>query len=133
MKKSTYILIIFIILVILDALTDSLFFQGMKFGSKIIENVYKIGLFIVPIFYVRGFKLKDILYLGLLYWFLHITLFDISFNLISGFYANYVGTTSGYYDVIMYKLSTWQFYILKVWFLILAYIIFIKKVRDEKY
>ena len=132
MKKSIFILIIFIILILLDAFTDALFYNGYMSNSKIIENIYKVGLFTVPILYIKGFNWKDILYLGLLYWFLHIALFDTAFNLMAGFYASYVGTTSGYYDVLMHKLSTWQFYVLKVWFLTLAGIIFIKKVRDEK-
>lgn len=105
--KTDLILLLTPFLILLDSLTDVLWFRGDKAGSKIIENVYKTGLIIVFLS-VFGIDRDFIIGSIILYWSFHFLLFDVLFNLLAHLDINYVGTTSGVYDKVMKKLG-------KVW------------------
>jgi len=123
------ILIIFILLIILDAYVDVLFAENVKDWSKFLENVYKICLFAIPLLYKKQINWHYIILLGLSYWFMHIALFDLSYNLIGGLDLNYVGTTSGIYDDVMSLLSDWQFWVLRGFFAFLSIFVYSKAIK----
>jgi hypothetical protein len=119
--------LIYIVLIILSALTDSLFFVGEKELSKLVEAIFVVGLFSVPLLYKKNFKAVDLLTYGLIYFFLHIALFDFSFNLFSGLKMMYIGRTD-YFSLIIQDISHWQNVLLRVWFLFLALLIYYKRI-----
>jgi hypothetical protein len=126
------ILIIYILLTILLATADALFFNGEKASSKLIECFFQIGIFLVPLFYKRNFDFMYLFGCGLVYLFLRLALFDLTFNIITGLGVNFVGTTSHIYDNIMSNFSDIAIWINRVFFLGLALLIYFKKIHNNQ-
>lgn len=118
------ILIVYILLIILSALTDALFDFGLKDWSKIIECFFIIGLFIIPIKYKR-IDWRYLLKLGLIFLFLRIALFDVSYNIFRGLELNFIGSTSPWDDFLI-RLKSWQFWFMRGFFMFLALILYFK-------
>lgn len=128
--KTDLILLLIPALILLDSLTDVLWFRGDKAGSKIIENVYKTGLIIV---FLSAFGVDRDFIVGsiILYWSFHFLMFDASFNLMAHLDINYVGTTSGVYDKIMKKLGNIWPWFLRVTIFSIAIFLYYNYLRHD--
>ena len=98
MKKYTFLIII-LLLVLSDSGTDVLFYRGLKFESKVLENLYKLGLVITILRFVK-IDWQIIFFMIFTYFGIHLVFFDLSFNLFAGLDLGFVGTSSGIYDAI---------------------------------
>jgi hypothetical protein len=128
MKKRDLILLLFFGLILIDVLTDILWFRGDKSGSKIIENVYKTILVSSVLWFV-GIDRNKIIGLIILYWSMHLYFFDPAFNLMARLDINYVGTTSGIYDVVLKKLGNYWTWIIKSVVLFIGVFIYLNSLR----
>jgi hypothetical protein len=127
--KSDIIILIYTALIALDALTDSLFFKGKKKASKNVEVLFKIGLFSVCLLYLKCFDINYLVCAGIIYFFLHVALFDLFFNLFSGLDLSYRGTTSTS-DIMLSKLDKLWIWVWRGWWLFLAIFIHFMKYRN---
>lgn len=123
------ILIAYIILTALAAITDALFFEGNKSASKLVESAFQIGIFFVPILYKKNFDFWYLFSCGLAYLFVRMAIFDPIFNLFAHLDINYIGTTTPVYDDIMDKLSYIFIWFYRVFMMGLAVLIYFKKIK----
>lgn len=120
---------IYIILTALAALTDSLFFQGNKALSKVIENVFIIGLFTIPLIYKKSFNWRYIIDLGLIFLCIRIALFDLFYNLFTGLELNFTGTTTFIWDGLIARLRNLELWIVRIFSLFIAFLIYFKRIK----
>lgn len=123
------ILIAYILLTILAATTDALFFNGNKSASKLVEFIFQAGLIFIPLLYVKRINLEYIVYIGLMYAFIRWSLFDLTFNLIARLNPNYVGTTTPIYDKLMSQLKDWAFWWMRVFAMGVAFVLYFRKIK----
>lgn len=132
MRTGSKIILSYSIIITLAALADSLFFLGNKYWAKIVEEMYMVMLISVPAIYWqlfrsnKGVNWQMIIALILTYTFIRIALFDALFNLFSGIGLNYIGTTDPW-NILLSKLQMWQWWVIRVFFLLLTFIIW----KDE--
>ena len=129
MKSNDLLLLVFLVLIILDALTDVLFYKSKKFESKIIENIYKAVLMTTPMFYL-GINRDLIISFLVVYICFHVLIFDTSFNLIAKADINFVGTSSGFYDKLLKKLGNWWTWVLRITIFAIGITIYICSLRN---
>lgn len=116
---------ILILILIAQASSDALFFLNKKKISKAIECLYIALFLILPVFVCcKDFNTMSALIL--LYLFIRLSIYDIAFNITAGLAINYIGNTSYIYDNFMGKLSGWQFWVFRIFFAIIATIIYLK-------
>lgn len=126
------IAILYTILIILDASSDAFFFLGDKGLSKIIEVVFKIGIFAIPLLYKKYFNVDYIVNCGLIYLFLHMAIFDLTFNLIAGLGVNFVGTTTPIYDTLMSQLTDFWWWFYRAFCIFTALLLYFRFIHKNK-
>lgn len=93
---------IVVIIITMEALSDSYFYLGQKEQSKtIFDSMYWIAIVCLIIFVNNGFYINQIWRLFLAWILLRFSLFDLIFNYKAGLAWNYCGTTAGWYSDIM--------------------------------
>jgi len=117
--------IAYAIIIILQALTDALFFNGDKAMSKIVEDIVIVSFIFVPLTYTK-ITYKHLIGYGIIYLFFRIALFDPFFNLFAGLDIMHTGTTTYVWDNLMSRFSDWKFWIVRAWFLFLGLFIWFK-------
>jgi hypothetical protein len=127
--KSDIIILIYIALITLDALTDALFFKGNKKVSKNVEVLFKMGLFSACLLYLKGFDVNYLVCGGIIYFMLQMALFDFFFNLFAGFDLTHRGTTSTS-DLVLGKLDKLWVWVWRGWWLFLAIFVHFMKFRN---
>lgn len=127
---SDMIPLLYILLTALAALTDSLFFQGNKAASKLVEDIFIIGLFITPLLYKKSFNWRYILDLGLIFLCIRIATFDLFYNLFTGLELTFQGTTTFVWDGLMAKLANWELWIARAFSLFVGGLIYFKKIKE---
>lgn len=131
------ILIILIILLALQALTDSLFSNGFKAASKLIECLVILIFIWQPIAFnwvkIKFYSIKKIaaylVDLTILYICLRISFFDLFYNMFSGLDLNFVGSTTYIWDTLLSHFSDWHFWVLRGFFFICALLIWDRKIK----
>lgn len=104
------------------ALVDSLFFLKKKFESKLLRECVYLGFIAFSMLYVCQIEFNLFFRFVLTYIFLRIALFDVFFNLFSDLGINYLGSTDAW-NKLLKRLKLWQFWVLRLFFLFLAIII----------
>ena len=118
------ILLAYILLTILAATTDALFFNGNKKPSKLVESFFQGLLILVPILYKPNFDIWYLINILIMYACIRIAIFDLTFNLITKLGINYVGTTTYLYDKIMNQIKDVWFWVARLFFLFVAVLIY---------
>lgn len=122
------ILLVYSILIILLALTDTLFNKHHKATSKIVEEVaFASVLFSLLLF--KEFSIDYIVAVYIMYIMLRISLFDFFFNILSNLQYDYSGTTTFFWDKLMSYFKNWKFWILRGFFYGLAVLIWYHKIK----
>jgi hypothetical protein len=124
------IFIAYLILTILAAVTDALFFNGDKSTSKIVEGLFQLTFLFIPLLYYKNkINFKFLTNILLMYVFIRWSIFDMVFNVTSGLDINYVGTTTPIYDNIMNSLSGIMFWFVRAFSMFVALAIYFKTIK----
>lgn len=119
------ILIILILILILKALTDALFFKVKKRLSKWVEELW----FIVLVLYLYNHNRQsesEVFAFLVCYYFMRAAIFDTLFNLFAVLPIFHTGTTSSW-DDYMAKIKTWQYITLKSFLILIALLVYFKQ------
>lgn len=114
-----------ILILILKALTDSLFFKGKKRLSKWIEESWFI-LLVWFLYWHNKQSENEVLAFLVCYYFMRAALFDTFYNVFTKLPIFYKGTTSEW-DDYMARIKTWQYIALKSFFLLLGILVYLKQ------
>ena len=116
------------IIILLQAVSDGLREMKQKRWAKTLEHASIIALFFIPMLY-KVHELAMYFNIFLLYVFIRAYLFDPVMHFVSGWHPNFVGTTSPWWDKLMARMNSWQFWVFRAFFLALSifwYIVAIK-------
>jgi hypothetical protein len=119
------ILITFILIIVLKALTDALFYLKMKRISKWVEESWLIILTCFAWTHNRQSD-NEYIHVIMIYLFLRAALFDTLFNLFAKLPIFHKGSTSEW-DDFMKRFKAWQYIILKLFFLSLGILVYLRK------
>lgn len=139
-----------LLIVILEAIEDGLFFRGHKAWAKRVELLYKLMLFgawmfmtvdLFPGYTFHELKIilanKQHFWILMKYWFVVVvlwafiraTFFDPIMHLISGFDQDHVGLTSPLWNKLMNYLNDWKVWVFRGAFLALSFFWYILAVK----
>ena len=125
------IYLILLLVTILRAVEDGLWERKLKTWSKYTEPVYLLSMIFLAAFYRHTIlqfhswpmafeNIKYLTTVAVLMVFINIAFFDVIMHLVSGWKANYVGTTSPGWDDLMKRFENWQFWVFRLSFLALS-------------
>jgi len=126
MKRSLLIILYFFVIIIIGAIADGLFDNGIKNISHFLHAI-EIGLCLI---FGIIFKItfRELIAFILSYLFIRLAIFDISYNITRGLDLFYIGSTS-LYDNIFAKIPKDGIIFIKIWALILGVGISIKELK----
>lgn len=130
-------ILLYILILILQALIDALFFNGEKAWSKVIEDVVILLFIWSPILFkwekIRNFSIKQfskyLFDITALYVALRVSIFDMMYNIFSRSGINETGSTTFIWDKLIGYLADWQFWVLRGFFFMIALLIYNRKIK----